>query len=68
MKRKVKKSLNNSFWFVVLLQTIFIVLKVTNAITWGWLIVLLPLIICVGVKIFLLIAFIGIGLFLALQD
>lgn len=68
MKRTIKRNLSDSFWFVVLLQTIFIILKVTNTITWGWLTVLLPLIICVSVKVFLLMAFVGIGLYLALHD
>ena len=40
--------------FVILLQLAFIVLKLCNVITWGWVFVLMPLIVYTGVWLILL--------------
>lgn len=60
MKRNIKINLGSGFWFVAFIQTIFIVLKLGDAVTWNWGMVFLPTIICVSLKVFILIACIGI--------
>ena len=40
--------------FVILLQIAFIILKLCDVITWGWVFVLMPLIVLAGVWVILL--------------
>lgn len=56
MRRTMSSSSSNSggIGFVGLLQVLFIGLKLTNFIAWPWWQVLLPMIIYVGIAVFLL--------------
>ena len=48
-----KTKLGAGTIFVILLQIAFIILKLCNVITWGWVFVLMPLIVWTGITIIL---------------
>ena len=44
------------FTFAMLLQLAFIILKLCNVITWNWVLVLMPLLVCAGLAFIALVA------------
>ena len=62
MKKDNGTGAKSGVGFVGLLQIVFIVLKLCKVITWSWLAVLLPTIICTGLVVVVILAIILIAI------